>query len=100
MLCRGTSSFMNYDDMFILRAWGEYFGGMPKRRFKFVTTTPRARAHRFPLGRGSSVIHHHVKRLQKKVSSALAMRTLPLLAEVRTDHRAWGARKWIRRLAK
>ena len=100
MLCRGTSSFMNYDDMFILRAWGEYFGGLAQRRFKFVTTTPRARAHRFPLGRGSSVIHHHVKRVQKKVSSAHAMRTLPLLAEVKADHRAWGARRWIRKLAK
>ena len=41
---------------------------------------------------------HH--RVQKKVSRANAMRTLPLLAEVKTDHRAWGARKWIRRLAK
>ena len=37
MLCRGTSMFMNYDDLFILRVWAEYFGGLQPHRFKFVT---------------------------------------------------------------
>ena len=50
--------------------------------------------------RGSSVIHHHVRRVQKKASTADAMRTLPRLAKLSRDARAWGARRWLRRLAK
>ena len=52
MLCRGTSAFMNYDDLFILRSWADYFGGLQPHRFKFVTMHPKARTRRFPCANG------------------------------------------------
>ena len=99
MLCRGTSMFMNYDDLFILRVWAEYFGGLQPHRFKFVTGRPRARASRYPLGMGSSVIHRHLKRMQKKGNDA-TLKSLPRVATLKPKERSWGARKWLRLLRK
>ena len=41
ILCRGTSVRVERDDLFILRAWAEFFGGLQLDRFTFVSKDRR-----------------------------------------------------------
>ena len=95
LLRRGSTAFVGNDDLFILRAWAEYFGGLQPDRFRVVFKSRRKRAARFPLGGGSQVIHQQLKQPGGKCDSA-ELRRLPRLAKLGQNGRRWGASKWCR----
>ena len=54
------------DDLFLLRCWIEYFGGMQPDKFSFRFRNPKNRSRAFPLGGGSKPIHRHLKKAQQQ----------------------------------
>ena len=85
---------LSADDLFLLRCWVEYLGGLQRDKFSFrCRWQAQARKRKFPLGGGSMTIHRHLKRQQQGKrswgNSAIAMRELP-----RIGLKVAGASKW------
>ena len=95
------------DDLFLLRCWVEYFGGMQHKRFSFryEGAQSRRRAKRFPLGGGSKTIHNHLKRVQleKRCNKSWknyfsVLRSLPRLGRLEGGRVIAGSGAWLQRL--
>ena len=91
------------DDVFILRCWAEYFGGLQKKHFRFHRLKRRGMRY-LPLSGGSQVISTIQKkqrgRTEKWIGSPLFLKSLPLMAKARKGGVMRGARAWERALAR
>ena len=95
-------SGLTTDDLFLLRCWVEYFGGMQEDRFSFRFQAAKRQKKKFPLGGGSRTIHRHLKRAQQEGErnkkwkrSIKVLRSLPRVGRA-TEGRGViaGADKW------
>ena len=66
MRASGIDGGASTDDLFLLRCWVEYFGGMQPDKFSFQFRNPKKRSQLFPLGGGSKTIHMHLKKAQRQ----------------------------------
>ena len=53
-----------FNDLLLLRTWAECLGGLDPEHFSFKYGNPAKRVQKFPLGRGSLVIHLSLQRQQ------------------------------------
>ena len=90
------------DDLFLLRCWVEYFGGMQEDRFSFRFQAAKRQKKKFPLGGGSQTIHRHLKRAQQEGErnkkwkrSIKVLRSLPRIGRAAEGHGVIaGSSKW------
>ena len=88
------------DDLLLLRAWTEYFGGLESQRFSFDYRDARKRMRNYPRGGGSSVIHHVLKRRQQEgrewQRSCPVLRQMPRIGRTQRGFIRGGA--WLKHL--
>ena len=89
------------DDLFLLRCWVEYLGGMQKEKFSFRFQTQKRRSHKFPLGGGSKTLHCHLKRAQQEGQrgrswkrSIKVLRSLPRIGRPEKSQSVAGSSMW------
>ena len=84
------------DDLVILRAWGEFFGGLQPDRFGFVRKHKARSSGHFPWGSGSLVLHRILKRNQVsgRWRRAAELRHLPFAGAPEKK----GAKPWLKKL--
>ena len=89
------------DDLFLLRCWVEYLGGMQKDKFSFRFQAKKRRTHKFPLGAGSKTIHCHLQRAQQEGQrgrswkrSIKVLRTLPRIGRPEKGQSVAGSSRW------
>ena len=92
------------DDIFILRCWAEFFGGLNKKRFRFHNIKATKRRRRFPGCNGSKVINTFLKKkqnsLERSLISAQFLKKIPLLARQNKRKVIHGARAWRKALCR
>ena len=92
------------DDIFILRCWADFFGGLNTKRFRFHNLRPSKRQCRFPVCKGSKVINTFRKKAQNSresnLISARFLKNIPLLARQNKRKVIHGARAWRKALCR
>ena len=83
------------DDLLILRAWADFFGGLQPDRFGFVRKRKARSLGNFPWGAGSLVLHRILKRNQVsgRWRRASAIRQLRIAAPEKKV-----AKQWLKKL--
>ena len=86
------------DDLLLLRAWADFFGGLEPDRFSFDRICSTRSSKHFPLGHGSIVLHHVLKRSQRMLRwrSAHGLARLPRASGDGVVPRA--VKPWLKRL--
>jgi hypothetical protein len=87
------------DDLLILRAWADFFGGLQPDRFGFTRKRKARSSDKFPWGAGSLVLHRILK--QNEVSGrwrrAAAIRKLPTAGGLEAPEKKV-AKHWLKKL--
>ena len=87
------------DDVLILRAWADFFGGLQPDRFGFLRKHKARSSGHFPWGGGSMVLHRIVERnqVEKRWRRASALRLLPFAGGLEAPQKK-GAKPLLKKL--
>ena len=89
------------DDLLILRAWADFFGGLQPDVFGFMRKGKARSAGNFPWGGGSLVLHRILKRNQvpRRCRRAVAIRQLPKAGGLEAPEKKV-AKHWLKKLSR